>query len=168
MKWWFEAEINSNVWYNFYCWLPASIISPFSIPRALGRLTKMISNKPFRNHFGPMTDEEYAAYHDYSWQIILGPAGADFALFKIFENGLFTKTPLWESFDSYKKNGIDISFHFGSNDSIDTFYGDIYGREQLMEQGEKVYIIEDSGHQAFFDNQKEFIYWLVEDMKSIY
>ena len=84
--------------------------------------------------------EEMQALNEYSYQVNMGSGNGNDAIYQIFYQGLFTDTPLWELFDNYKKNGIEISFHFGSEDWIDIFYGDTKGRDLLKWQGEKVYI----------------------------
>jgi len=96
------------------------------------------------------------AISSYFYQILLRPGSGEFALRVMFKYCLFTDKPIVKMLPEMKRNGIEVSFYFGSKDWMDNAYGGEKVSDTLKGLGEKVYIIENSDHQLALDNPVHF------------
>ena len=65
--------------------------------------------------------------------------------------------------EAFQAWGIDISFFYGSRDTMNTYFQGLHISEQLQEKQIKVYIVADASHQIWLDQPEETMKLLIED-----
>ena len=72
-------------------------------------------------------------------------------------NPIMAFTPIFNELDTFKFNGIEVFIVYGDRDWMDTDLNIAKVSDQLIEKGEKVFILQDSNHHLYLDNPKELL-----------
>lgn len=126
--------------------------TPFGVARKAGRWLGGYLVKRFaKRRFGDKIEgEELEAVAEYLEQIIMRSGSSEYAFRKMFPYFNRSDHAICNSLDEYKEKNIDISFYYGSKDWMNTNFNGYNVSHQLLEAGEKVYMVEDAGHHIYF------------------
>mmetsp|Transcript_3993 Transcript_3993/g.3339 ORF Transcript_3993/g.3339 Transcript_3993/m.3339 type:complete len:216 (-) Transcript_3993:80-727(-) len=142
--------------------------TPFGVARKAGRwIGGFLVKKFIRRRFGAnLEGEELEAIAEYLEQIIMRDGSSEYAFRKMFPFFQRSDRAISNYLDEYKKLGVEISFYYGTDDWMNTSFNGLHVSQQLENEGEKVYIIEDAGHHIYFCNPEDAFDKIYEDFST--
>lgn len=101
----------------------------------------------------------------YFHQITMRKGCGEFGFAIMFPDFMFSDKAIFNFLDTYKKNSTEISFYFGTKDSMDSDFNGRKVSQQLADAGYIVYMIQEGGHHLYFDNPDDSVRCIIEDFK---
>ena len=108
--------------------------------------------------------DDFDTMYNYFTQIFMRKGSSESALHSLFEYGIIPYTPIIDSLKDFKEQGIEVSFHYGTRDWMDTEFNGEKVSQILKEEGADVYMVDDADHHLYFDNPQEMMCRLNEDL----
>jgi len=110
----------SRVVFKIYRMLPFKL-TPFMPLRAMGRFTSPVFVKFFmKKRMAGIPKEHFNTAYKYLYQIFLRSGSGEYALHKMFDNGIIPYSPIIDSLEDFKQNNITVSFIYGDSDWMNT------------------------------------------------
>lgn len=132
--------------------------SPFEWARTAGRwLGGYFISKFIDDRMDKLSEEHKNLMKIYFHQITMRKGCGEYGFSIMFPDFMFSEKAIYNFLDDYKRNNTEISFYFGTNDSIDTDYNGMKVSQQLSDAGYIVYMIQEAGHHLYFDNPEDSI-----------